>query len=207
MTVHKIAIYNEKGRVGKTPIALELALQRGLNYATNQNRPRHDIAEIIPEDEFLQVAPNEEFPELDNDMLVVFDLAGELVGYESSILSALRQADIILMPVVNEPDAIEGTAYAIREIESVESITAPIVVIANLLKSDNDFLEIRDRLFGRLGVGKYTIFPLQFSKAFDRIFESKKSIAELMKGNPLRAHSFRKVHQQFKAITNHIDAQ
>jgi len=103
MSNRKIAVYNEKGRVGKTPLALEIALRLGSNYATNQNRPRDDIQAIIPEGEFLQVAPNDEFPELDADFPVVFDLAGELVGYENSIVSALRQADVIVVPVVNEP--------------------------------------------------------------------------------------------------------
>ncbi len=51
----KIAVYNEKGRVGKTYFACEIALRLGYNYATNQNRPRQHIQDMLPEGQFLQI--------------------------------------------------------------------------------------------------------------------------------------------------------
>jgi len=144
--MNKIAIYNEKGRVGKTPLSLEIALRLGYNYATNQNRPREDIKAIIPTGEFLQVGPSEAFPKLDDDFPVVFDLAGELVGYEKSIVSALEQVDLIIVPVVNEPDAIMGTAYAITEIMTLNTITAKFVVVANMLKKPEEVEDVKMQL-------------------------------------------------------------
>lgn len=204
MTKRKIAIYNEKGRVGKTPLALEIALRLGYNYATNQNRPREDIQAIIPEGEFLQVSPQEPFPVLDAEFPVVFDLAGELVGYETSIVSALSQADIIIVPVVNEPDAITGTAYAIAELQTLDTITADFVVVANMLRQKGDLESVQETLAAQLGQ-ELPIVPVRYSKAFEHMLFAKESIQSLTKKGGLYGWSFRNVCRELDALMKHLD--
>jgi MinD-like ATPase involved in chromosome partitioning or flagellar assembly len=203
MSKTKIAVYNEKGRVGKTPLSLEIALRLGYNYATNQNRPRKDIENIIPDGEFLQVGPNEAFPLLDDDFPVVFDLAGELVGYERSIVSALEQVDLIIVPVVNEADAIMGTAYAITEIKTLDTITAEFVVVANMLKKPSEAEEIAALLIPLIGE-EITIIPIRYSKAFDRILSEGKSIRDLVEQGGLYAWSFRNVAAEIDKLMSYI---
>lgn len=203
MSKTKIAVYNEKGRVGKTPLALEIALRFGYNYATNQNRPRKDIEAIIPEGEFLQVGPSEAFPVLDADFPVVFDLAGELVGYERSIISALEQVELIIVPVVNEPDALMGTAYAITEIKTLKTITAPFVVVANMLKKPEEAEEIRDQLWPMLGF-EVPIVPIRYSKAFDRILSEGQSVQRLVDQGGLWSWSFRNVARELDVLMSFI---
>lgn len=199
----KIAVYNEKGRVGKTPLALEIALRFGYNYATNQNRPRKDIEAVIPEGEFLQVGPGEPFPKLDDDFPVVFDLAGELVGYERSIISALEQVELIIVPVVNEPDALMGTAYAITELRTLDTITAPFVVVANMLKKPEEAEEITEQLWPMLGY-EVPIVPLRYSKAFDRILSEGTSVERLVEQGGLRGWSFRNVARELDELMTFI---
>jgi MinD-like ATPase involved in chromosome partitioning or flagellar assembly len=199
----KIAVYNEKGRVGKTPLSLEIALRLGYNYATNQNRPRKDIESIIPDGEFLQVGPNEAFPLLDDDFPVVFDLAGELVGYERSIVSALEQVDLIIVPVVNEADAIMGTAYAITEIKTLDTITAEFVVVANMLKKPSEAEEVAALLIPLIGE-EIPIIPIRYSKAFDRILSEGKSIRDLVEQGGLYAWSFRNVAAEIDKLMSYI---
>lgn len=203
MSKTKIAVYNEKGRVGKTPLSLEIALRLGYNYATNQNRPRKDIENIIPDGEFLQVGPNEAFPLLDDDFPVVFDLAGELVGYERSIVSALEQVDMIIVPVVNEADAIMGTAYAITEIKTLDTITAEFVVVANMLKKPSEAEEVAAQLIPLIGE-EIPIIPIRYSKAFDRILSEGKSIRDLVEQGGLYAWSFRNVAAEIDKLMSYI---
>lgn len=203
MSKTKIAVYNEKGRVGKTPLSLEIALRLGYNYATNQNRPRKDIENIIPDGEFLQVGPNEAFPLLDDDFPVVFDLAGELVGYERSIVSALEQVDLIIVPVVNEADAIMGTAYAITEIKTLDTITAEFVVVANMLKKPSEAEEVAAQLIPLIGE-EIPIIPIRYSKAFDRILSEGKSIRDLVEQGGLYAWSFRNVAAEIDKLMSYI---
>ena len=44
------------------------------------------------------------------------------------------------------------------------------------------------------------VIPLKFSKAFDNIFEQKKSIMQLMDENPLAKYSYKEVANQFNEI-------
>ena len=199
----KIAVYNEKGRVGKTPLALEVALRFGYNYATNQNRPRKDIEAIIPEGEFLQVGPGEAFPALDADFPVVFDLAGELVGYERSIISALEQAELIIVPVVNEPDALMGTAYAITELKTLDTITAPFVVVATMLKKPEEAEEVEAQLWPMLG-HEVAIVPIRYSKAFDRILSEGVPVQRLVAQGGLWGWSFRNVARELEVLMSFI---
>ena len=203
MTKTKIAVYNEKGRVGKTPLSLEIALRMVYNYATNQNRPRKDIEDIIPDGEFLQVGPNEAFPRLDDDFLVVFDLACELVGYERSIVSALEQVDLIIVPVVNEADAIMGTAYAITEIKTLDTITADFVVVANMLKKSVEAEEVAAQLIPLIGE-EIPIIPIRYSKAFDRILSEGRPIRDLVGRGGLYAWSFRNVAAEIDTLMSYI---
>jgi MinD-like ATPase involved in chromosome partitioning or flagellar assembly len=202
--MNKIAIYNEKGRVGKTPLSLEIALRLGYNYATNQNRPREDIKAIIPTGEFLQVGPSEAFPKLDDDFPVVFDLAGELVGYEKSIISALEQVDLIIVPVVNEPDAIMGTAYAITEIMTLNTITAKFVVVANMLKKPEEVEDVKMQLLPLIGFD-IPVVPIRYSRAFDRIIAEGISIQALVEKGGLYAWSFRNVAREVDRLMSYIN--
>ena len=203
MSANKIAVYNEKGRVGKTPLSLEIALRLGYNYATNQNRPRKDIEAIIPEGEFLQVGPNEAFPALDDDFPVVFDLAGELVGYERSIVSALEQVDLIIVPVVNEPDAIMGTAYAITEIKTLETITASFVAVANMLRKPEELEEVKGQLLPLIGE-EIPVIPIRYSKAFDRILSEGEPVQSFVERGGLYAWSFRNVAREIEHLMSFI---
>ncbi len=203
MPIKKIAVYNEKGRVGKTPLSLEIALRLGCNYATNQNRPRKDIEAIIPEGEFLQVGPGEAFPTLDDDFPVVFDLAGELVGYERSIVSALEQVDLIIVPVVNEPDAIMGTAYAITEIKTLKTITADFVIVANMLKKPEEAEEIAAQLLPMIN-NDIPVIPIRYSRAFDRILSEGTSVRSVVERGGLYAWSFRNVAREIEHLMSYI---
>lgn len=189
--------------MGKTPLSLEIALRLGYNYATNQNRPREDIKAIIPTGEFLQVGPSEAFPKLDDDFPVVFDLAGELVGYEKSIVSALEQVDLIIVPVVNEPDAIMGTAYAITEIMTLNTITAKFVVVANMLKKPEEVEDVKMQLLPLIGFD-IPVVPIRYSRAFDRIIAEGISIQALVEKGGLYAWSFRNVAREVDHLMSYI---
>ena len=194
-----------KAAWGKPPLALEIVLRLGYNYATNQNRPRTDIQAVVPEGEFLQVGPRESFPQLDADFPVVFDLAGELVGYEASIISALDQAHKIVVPVVNEPDALIGTAYAIAELKSRKSITADFILVANMLRDHKrDLAEITTALRAQLG-DKIPIVPVRYSKAFEYQLPEQCSVSELVKRGGLYRWNFGNVNRELDHLMSYLD--
>lgn len=196
----KVSIYNEKGKLGKSHFAVEIALRLGFCYATNQNRPREDIQAIIPEDEFLQVAPHAEFPALSDGIEVVFDLAGELIGYQESIVSALKQSDTILIPVMNEPDAISATKHAITELETL-NLDAEIILLATDLRT-GDHEEILEALKSAEGI--YKIFPVRHTNLFNRMVREGKSVDEMAKTTKLSAWSHRYIIEDLDNLFKYL---
>ena len=205
----KTAVYIEKGTLGKTHFSLEIALSKGFIYATNQNRPRKDIIKILPngKEQFLQVAPDAAFPTLPDDTPIVFDLAGELVGYEESILSALRQVDLIIVPFIVTNDAIEAAAYTVTEISQEDDITADVLFVANMLEGDTEkqCQHAQERLSERIGY-QVNVIPMRRSKAFEYILRDGIAVSDMIEGGGLMASTFKRsgLAEQLQHLLSYI---
>lgn len=208
----KIAVYNAKGSAGKTPIATNIAIDR--EYAIGTNELFHVFEGFIPEERLLALQMEEAFPTIPADIDIVFDLAGSISEHSHSITSALKQADLVIVPVWNEVKALNATVGTIQE---VSRFTSNILVIATkLLKGRKEtlpngdwskseaFLNVKNVVEARASFS-VPVLPLKFSAVFDAIFEHEQSIRELMQGDPLAAYNYREVSRQFDEIYNHID--
>ena len=210
-TLKKIAIFNGgKGRQGKTPLGVELALRLGFGFATNEERDRADVRALFSKEYFKQIEPDGLFPRISEKFKVLFDLAGSIRGFENSILSALAQSQIVVIPVVNESDSISGTAQSIVELRAA-NINVPIVVIANMLCSHHngdyrlgkDFRKIKRGLTKKVGED-LIILPLKYSKGFEHLFKQKKSIETLVQEGGLNRHHYRLLSKQIDDIIDFL---
>jgi hypothetical protein len=208
----KIAVYNAKGSAGKTPIATNIALER--DYAIGTNELFHVFEGFIPEERLLALQMEESFPEIPDDIDIVFDLAGSISEHSHSITSALTQADLVIVPVWNEVKALNATVGTIQE---VARFTNNILVVATKLQKGRKetlpkgdwthseaFLNVK-RVIDARSPFQVPVLPLKFSAVFDAIFEHEKSIHQLMEHDPLSAYNYREVSRQFDAIFDHID--
>jgi hypothetical protein len=102
-----LTVYNMRGSAGKTPIATNIALDR--EYALATNEPYNLLNTILPEERLFSLQPEEEFPTFPDGIDVVFDLAG-LMSREAraSIVSAVSQSDVVLVPIYNELKCIHS---------------------------------------------------------------------------------------------------
>lgn len=206
----KIVVYSGKGGDGKTPIATNIALDR--NYGIGTNEHFHIFDGFIPDDNLLALKANEPFPEIPDDIDIVFDLAGSITENSVSIVSALRQADIVIVPISNEVKALVAGIGTIREIQR---FTNNILVVATKLEKgrkelftddwtqSEEFQNVKNQVETHLG--PLPVLPLRFSKVFNAIFEHEKSIKQLMDSDPLARHNYRQVCDQFEEIYKFID--
>ncbi|MBT8419535.1 MAG: hypothetical protein KJO08_01605 [Gammaproteobacteria bacterium] len=206
----KITVYSSKGSAGKTPIATNIALDR--EYALCTNEPYHILDTILPEERILSVAPNEDFPDLPDDYDMVFDLAGSVPANSSVVESAVRQSNLVIVPIYNE---IKSLNSGINSIIVLSHITKNILVVGTKLhkkqgeiftdwKDSKDFSEIK-RMIAEYIDFDVAVLPLKYSKVFDAIFEKGKSIRQIMKREPLAAYTYKKVAKQFDEIYAFID--
>lgn len=206
----KITVYSSKGSAGKTPISANIAFDRG--YALGTNEPFNVLEDIFDDDKVLAIAADDAFPDLPEDIDIVFDLAGSISRHAHSITSALRQSDLVIVPVYND---FKSRKSAIGTILEVEPITRSILVVATKLQAQKgefvkdwstsrDFRQIEQDLHANIET-RYPILPLKLSRGFDTIFDREMSLREITRCDPLLAHAFRDVTRQFDAIYDHID--
>lgn len=209
----KITIYSTKGSAGKTPIATNIALDRG--YAVWTNEPYHIFDGFIPDNQLLSLDLNDTFPAIPDDVDIVFDLAGSISKTAYSITSAIKQSNVVIVPIYNEVKSIKAGLNTIAE---VMNFNKNIIVVATKLqkrkktdvfkswaKSD-DFLNIQKAVHSQIG-RNIPVLPLKFSAVFDAIFEQELSIKQLMEASGLAKYQYREVSEQFEAIYNLIDTK
>ena len=207
----KITVFNAKGGVGKTPISYNIAKDCGYGIATNETY--NVLDRVFPEDNLLVVPPNEEFPELPDEMNVVFDLGGA-IGTDSapSILSAVKMSDIVLVPVENEYKAINGAFHSIEEILPHNPNVAIIVTklekrrgeIFSTWNKSTDFNEVTT-ILSTLFERNFPAYPLKLSKVFRHIFEREMSVAQICSLGGVDRYHFKQVQEQFNEIYKFIN--
>ena len=201
----KITVYSAKGSAGKTPIATNIALDKG--YALGTNEIYHIFDSFFPEEKLLPIEPHEEFPNIPDDIDIVFDLAGSISKQSPSISSAIVQSDLVIVPIYNEIKSLNGGIHTILE---VSNFTKNILVIATKLQKQKndvfnnwseslDFKNIEKMVKANVGF-PISILPLKFSKVFDLIFEKERSINQIVEDDPLAKYTYRDVAKQFNDI-------
>lgn len=206
----KITVYSSKGSAGKTPISANIAFDRG--YALGTNEPFNVLEDVFDDDQVISIAADDEFPALPPEIDIVFDLAGSISRYAHSITSAIRQSDLVIVPVYND---FKSRKSAIGTILEIESLTQSILIVATKLQAhkgefvkdwrkSRDFVHIEQDIRANVET-EYPILPLKLSKGFDTIFDREMSLKRITETDPLLAHSFRDVTRQFDAIYTHID--
>ena len=205
-----IVVYSGKGGDGKTPIATNIALDRGYGICTNEHF--HIFDGFIADDDLIAIKANEPFPTIPSGFDVVFDLAGSITENSVSIISALKQADLVIVPISNE---VKALVAGIGTVQEIKRFTDNILIIATKLEKgrremftndwtqSSEYLNVKNQVNRHLG--DIPVLPLRYSKVFNAIFEQEKSIRQLMEADPLAKHNYRQVCEQFDAIYKFID--
>ena len=202
----KVTVYSIKGGAGKTPIAVNLALEMG--WALGTNEPDNLLEHIFADDMLLEKQAEEEFPLLPPEISCVFDLAGHISQSAApSIVSAITQSDVVVIPIHNEGKSLLKGCQTIMQ---VQALGKPILIAATKLEKgkgeifkdwtdSRDCKNIHEYIKARTGLD-LPIVPLKFSKAYDRIFEDDCSLSDITANNPLLRHAFKEVADQFQVL-------
>ena len=188
----KITVYNFKGGVGKTSIALNIVLSLDMGIITND--VYSPIENILPEKQFIKLEKDMSIPEIPEGMNIVFDLGGYI---DTRAIEALRQSDKVLIPVTNDFINLQVTINAIDEIWEFNE---NLIIIANRTVKD-DFSDISQ------AIKQFYDFPvleLKQSRVFSNLFQEKKSIRDIVKQGGLKAYSYRIINEQFDELLKTI---
>jgi MinD-like ATPase involved in chromosome partitioning or flagellar assembly len=216
----KITLYSIKGSAGKTPISTNIALDLGYCVGTNEGIDCY--SHILSDEQFVRVGQNEEFPKFTDDTDVVFDLSGSIGDKALSITSAIKQSNVVIVPIYNHTRSLQGGITTILE---VSQFTKNIIVVATKLRKSKDNTDKKKE--GKLAIGEYDwtqcedflniekqvkdnidfeipIMPLKLSNAFDVVDDEEKSILQLVETNNLYKHFYHTEAEQMRNIYNLI---
>jgi len=201
----KITVYSTKGWAGKTPIACNFAFDH--DFAVWTNEPYHIYDELLPEEKFIALDLNQAFPTIPDDIDIIFDLAGSLSASARSISSAIEQSDWVIVPIYDEYKSILAGLNTLAE---VLHLNQNVIVVATKLqkqRGDNfkdwfkchSFLNIQNAVHEKIGED-IAVLPLKFSKAFDTMFDDRKSVIQLMESSALAKYQYQDVAKQLQAL-------
>lgn len=190
----KIVVYNIKGGVGKTDISLNLALTMDLAIITNE--PFSPIEKILDESRFIKLDRDDDLPEIPDEYDIVFDLGGYL---DDRAISALKQSQCVIVPVVNEFKDVHTTVNFIQEIDGYNN---KIIIVANKTQND-DFKHIKEVM--NKHYPHYPVLEIKQSRALPNIMKEKKSIREMADEGGLKTYFYKSVANQFDELINAIN--
>jgi MinD superfamily P-loop ATPase len=183
----KITIFSLKGGVGKTMIAINLALN--LHYELATNEVFIPLEEIIKGIEIKKILPEGKFDTGKNQ--TIFDLGGYADKRIEEIISI---SDFCIVPVVNESEL--SVKVSLNSLQICNAINKNTVVVLNKfnIREDSGFLHFLKENF------KNEIFPIKFSKGF----QSDNNILELARKNKFFNYLYKEPATQFKKLLNHL---
>lgn len=193
-SLKRIVVFNAKGGVGKTAIALNLALTHGYGIITND--PSSIVNDVLPPEKNIILA-RKILPEIPQDGPVIFDLAG---NSDENAVRIIRASQFVLVPILPHKENLQTSLNFIAEIQCCQD-NSRILLIINQTIGDQ-FEEIR-KAFQNF-YPDLAIFNLKKSSAFAWMTEHKISIAELCARYKLHARHFSVVAEQFNQITTYM---
>lgn len=154
-------VINTKGSVGKTPISFNIAYDLDMNIVTN------DKSALIACYKDRTILTNQ-FELLENSL---YDCGGFSAP---GILNIVRQVNIVIIPVFNDPSSLIQTRDTLKQILP---LAKKVIVVAT--KTENkDLITIKNNLDKKYPGLVY--FNLPLTKAFNHTLKTGKSIKHLV---------------------------
>jgi len=129
-----ITIVGTKGSQGKSTLSHAIAYEKGFGIITNDIDSSVD--EFLPEERVVKLRNDDEFPDIPDDVWVVFD--GKAGIDEPVVKKAIKRADWVIVPTIY---GVEELKRCLRGIHQVEKLNRKIIVVANSMKA-SEFEEV-----------------------------------------------------------------
>jgi len=178
-----VALYSEKGGVGKTSLSYSLHKDLGLRYVTN------DMCESALK------SNNSKFytktiPFSDN---VLYDFG----GFESKeAYKICSMVDLVIVPTICEMNSLFKALMTIKKIKAKK-----VLVIVTMIDKEEEFNQVK------MVINKHfpgvDLLPFRRNKLLKKVMEEKMSVFEFIKKSTKR-HLYKNITQEYMNIIQYI---
>lgn len=132
--MNSVSIFNIKGGVGKTTIAVQLS--KCLNFLYVSNDAVTGATDFVGENGCDIPADSSSIP-IEDDM--IYDFAGNI---DYRIAEILKETTVIV-PILSSQQDMKATLTSLRDLSQIKD---RVIVVVNKLKDENRFMDIKKRI-------------------------------------------------------------
>lgn len=175
-----VSIYSTKGGVGKTSLANSLSRDMGLKYITN------DLSVVVGN--YNKASYHGKTITLKQNTLYDFG------GFKSEeALKIATQSDIVLIPVINDANAVMKALMALKELKEVVNV----YVIATMIDNKKDYTEIKQVINHHFPQREVIYF--RRTKLLKNAMDAKQGALSFLQNNK-NAHVYRNSVKDYEKI-------
>ena len=180
----QIIIFNEKGGVGKSMLATQIALCYKASII--ELDPYGVLSQTLNDDIVFKVGLDEEIPII-NQGNVIYDFG----GFDDARLSTIsKRADLIIIPFNPTINSLGTTFNSYKRVRELE---VPILFVANAVIKEQDALDSIDYICEYANENiDYIIIP--HTRALQTSENEGKSIIDIAQSTPLKKHTYKKIN-------------
>jgi len=191
----QIIIYNQKGGVGKSMIATQLALH--FDTTIIELDPYGMLSDTLGDEIVYKVELNEEVPSI-TEGDVIYDFG----GFDDLRLDEIsKNTNLIIIPF---NPTINSLGTTLKSYKRVKELEVPVLFVANAVLNEKDVNESIDFLKENTN-DEIEYFTIPHTRALQTVENEGVSIIEFAKSSGLRKHTYKKISNTMQGFVSKVN--
>jgi len=191
----QIIIYNQKGGVGKSMLATQIAFY--FDASIIELDPYGVLTKTLDDDRVVKIGLDEEIPVIESGD-VVYDFG----GFDDIRLNQLsNRVDLIIIPFNPTINALGTTLESYKR---VKELNLPILFVVNAYIKESDVVDATDFLSENTQ-DEIDYFALPHTRALQTSENEGVSIIDIANSSGLKKHTYRKISKTMKDLMKKIE--
>ncbi len=191
----QIIIYNQKGGVGKSMIATQLALH--FDTTIIELDPYGMLSDTLGDEIVYKVELNEEVPSI-KEGDVIYDFG----GFDDLRLDEIsKNTNLIIIPF---NPTINSLGTTLKSYKRVKELEVPVLFVANAVLNEKDVSESIDFLKENTS-DDIEYFVIPHTRALQTVENEGVSIIKFAQSSGLRKHTYKKISNVMQGFVSKVD--
>ncbi len=191
----QIIIYNQKGGVGKSMIATQLALH--FDTTIIELDPYGMLSDTLGDEIVYKVELNEEVPSI-TEGDVIYDFG----GFDDLRLDEIsKNTNLIIIPF---NPTINSLGTTLKSYKRVKELEVPVLFVANAVLNEKDVNESIDFLKENTS-DEIEYFTIPHTRALQTVENEGVSIIEFAQSSGLRKHTYKKISNTMQGFVSKVN--